>query len=164
MGSDTLAVSSVLLDVQVFTMTLNRDTVLRVSLPVFCSSLEYSHENPSLPFSSLYASTFPWRACKSLAVRIEFTHRPLSCIRAMLAGWLPLSYALSQCTILALGFWAIVHHESAVQIELVCRRLSIFSTARISLQMMIIKTLSIILDSVAIGMYFQIGRQGESRG
>jgi hypothetical protein len=78
----------------------------------------------------------------------------------MLAGWLPLSYAFSQCTILALGFWAIVHQESVVQIELVCRRLSIFSTRRFSLQLMIIKTLSIILDSVAIGMYFQIGRQG----
>jgi hypothetical protein len=78
----------------------------------------------------------------------------------MLAGWLPLSYSLSQCTILALGFWAIVHHERVVQIELVCVLSSIFSTRRFSSQLMMIKTLSIILDSVAIGMYFQIGRQG----
>lgn len=37
-----------------------------------------------------------------------------------MADWLPKSYLLSQITILALGLWAIVHRDSAVEIELVC--------------------------------------------
>ncbi|CAF0805514.1 unnamed protein product [Rotaria sordida] len=65
---------------------------------------------------------------------------------ALMADWLPKSYLLNQLTILALGFWAIVHRESAIHIEL----------------LMLIEMFSIILDSICIGMYFQIGKNSYS--
>jgi hypothetical protein len=40
-------------------------------------------------------------------------------IRVLLASWLPVSYHFNQCTILALGFWAIVYRDNVVQVELV---------------------------------------------
>jgi len=41
-------------------------------------------------------------------------------IRVLMAEWLPKSYLLNQVTILALGFWAIVHRGSVIQVDLVC--------------------------------------------
>ncbi|CAF2867917.1 unnamed protein product, partial [Rotaria sp. Silwood2] len=64
----------------------------------------------------------------------------------LMADWLPKSYLLNQVTILALGFWAIVHRESVIQVEL----------------LMLIQLFSILLDSIGIGMYFQIGRHSYS--
>ncbi|CAF3407269.1 unnamed protein product [Rotaria socialis] len=66
----------------------------------------------------------------------------------LMAEWLPKSYLFNQVTILALGLWAIVHRESVIQVEL----------------LILIKFFSIILDSIAIGMYFQIGNQSYSVG
>jgi hypothetical protein len=36
-----------------------------------------------------------------------------------MASWLPFSYDLNQMAIIVLGFWAIVHRESVIQVELV---------------------------------------------
>ncbi|CAF1174456.1 unnamed protein product [Rotaria sp. Silwood1] len=66
----------------------------------------------------------------------------------LMADWLPKSYLLNQVTILALGFWAIVHRENVIQVEL----------------LMLIEIFSIVLDSIGIGMYFQIGKQTYSTG
>ncbi|CAF0816381.1 unnamed protein product [Adineta ricciae] len=44
--------------------------------------------------------------------------------------------------IIVLGLWAIVHKESVIQVEL----------------LMLITALSIVLDAIAIGMHFQIGK------
>ncbi|CAF0742384.1 unnamed protein product [Adineta ricciae] len=60
----------------------------------------------------------------------------------LMAEWLPMSYSLNQMAIFILGLWAIVHKESVIQVEL----------------LMVIKAFSIILDAIAIGMYFQIGK------
>ncbi|CAF1281635.1 unnamed protein product [Rotaria magnacalcarata] len=79
-----------------------------------------------------------------ISVSIHFV-----CISMVLmAEWLPKSYLFNQITILALGLWAIVHRGSVIQVEL----------------LILIKFFSIILDSIAIGMYFQIGNQSHSAG
>ncbi|CAF2742315.1 unnamed protein product [Rotaria sp. Silwood2] len=45
--------------------------------------------------------------------------------------------------IIVLGLWAIVHRDSAILVEI----------------LMVIKCFSIVLDTIAIGMHFQIGRR-----
>ncbi|CAF1135122.1 unnamed protein product [Adineta steineri] len=60
----------------------------------------------------------------------------------LLADWLPKSYHINQVTIIALGVWGIIQYESVIQVEL----------------LMLIKLISILVDSIAIGMYFQIGK------
>ncbi|UJR14485.1 hypothetical protein I4U23_001482 [Adineta vaga] len=71
-------------------------------------------------------------------VAIHFLYTSL----VLMTEWLPMSYVLNQMTIIVLGLWAIVHKESVIQVEL----------------LMVIKALSILLDSIAIGMYFQMGK------
>ncbi|CAF0837977.1 unnamed protein product [Adineta steineri] len=63
-----------------------------------------------------------------------------------MAEWLPYSYVVNQVAIIVLGLWAIVHRESVIQVEL----------------LMVIKAFSVILDAIAIGMYFQLGRRSYS--
>lgn len=58
----------------------------------------------------------------------------------LMTEWLPTSYFLTQATIIVLGVWAIVNRENVIQIEL----------------LMVVKLLSILLDIIAIGMYFKI--------
>ena len=40
-------------------------------------------------------------------------------IRVLLSEWLPISYLMNQAVLLALGFAAIIHRGSALQVELV---------------------------------------------
>ncbi|CAF1254234.1 unnamed protein product [Adineta ricciae] len=60
----------------------------------------------------------------------------------LLADWLPQSYLLNQGTILVLGLLAIRQPQRMIEIEL----------------LMLTTCISIIIDSVAIGMYFEIGK------
>ncbi|CAF0982546.1 unnamed protein product [Rotaria sp. Silwood1] len=69
-------------------------------------------------------------------IAIDFLYTSM----ALMTNWLPMSYSLNQMTIILLGFWAIVHRDSAITL-------------------MVIKCFSIILDSIAIGMHFDIGRR-----
>ncbi len=94
-------------------------------------------------------------------------------IRVLMASWLPTAYDLNQMAIIVLGLWAIVHRESVIQVELVClissrtfvvKRMKNKNSTRpcnlifFFVQLMLIKAFSIILDAIAIGMYFQFGK------
>ncbi|CAF1455722.1 unnamed protein product [Rotaria sordida] len=62
---------------------------------------------------------------------------------ALITDWLPMSYILSQVTIIVLGFWAVINRDSAILVEL----------------LMLVEFFSIILDAIGIGMHFQIARR-----
>ncbi|UJR32333.1 hypothetical protein I4U23_019796 [Adineta vaga] len=64
----------------------------------------------------------------------------------LIADWLPKAYLLNQVTILAIGILAIIHHESVIEIEL----------------LILFKFISIIIDSITIAMYFDIGKSASS--
>ncbi|CAF1290626.1 unnamed protein product [Rotaria sordida] len=64
-------------------------------------------------------------------------------MQALISDWLPMSYSLSQITVIVLDFGTIVHRDGAILVEL----------------LMVIKCFSIILDAIAIGTHFQIGRR-----